>query len=447
MASVKELKNGMRVVGKYPPFAGAQGTVTRADLLPGGPGSKIRVNFDDALLGEVEILPKGVDLIGRVPAATASPSSAVPNNVIMSEFKIENLDDPSLDDFRPSINPKEYVSRTLAGGKTDIEVMLSYFERRKENDGYPINVALVGDTNSGKTFLVQVMAFEAAKVMGLKKPLPVFTLSGSSAISDHDLFGQYRPVIVNGKEQLVWMEGIVALAARLGGILYLDEVNAMSGSVTAAIHPLLDNRHQFVNVRRPVWKGTTVTNPDTGEEEHFGAYRPETVQASKDLWVLASWNPGYAGMAKTNEAFANRFKLLEWNYDDDVEKRIIKSPAVRLLGQALRNARAQRSLTTPIGTKALQLLEGDLANLGVEYALWAFSGQFVSNNEKIVVSEIIKDRSIAELLKEEFEPQPAEVSIEDVLSTEGESKSIDSVNEGSKATSQFNQFYSRTQTL
>jgi hypothetical protein len=176
-----------------------------------------------------------------------------------------------------------------------------------------------------------------------------------------------------------------------------------------------------------VWKGTTVTNPETGEESHHGAYRPETVKASKDLWVLASWNPGYAGMAKTNEAFANRFKLLEWNYDDDVEKRIIKSPAVRLLGQALRNARAQRSITTPIGTKALQLLEGDLAHLGVEYALWAFSGQFVSNNEKVVVSEIIKDRSIEELLREEFEKKPDEVTLEDVLNTTADSKSIGDV--------------------
>lgn len=410
MTSVKALRDGMRVVGKYPPFDGQEGTVIRATLEPGGPGSKIRVQFDDPVLGEVEILPKSVTLVGRANSATAQSSNLadLSPDVVISEIKIDSLDDPALDDFRPNINPKKYVSRTLAGGIKDIDVMLSYYDRRDDNDGYPVSVALVGDTNSGKTYLVQVMAFEIAKRMGLQKPLPIFTLSGSSAVTDHDLFGQYRPIVINGNEQLVWMEGIVALAARLGGILYLDEVNAMSGAVTAAIHPLLDNRHQFVNIRKPVWRGTVVTNPNTGEETHHGAYRPETVHANKQLWVLASWNPGYAGMSKTNEAFANRFKLLEWNYDEDVEKKIIKSPSVRLLGQALRTARAQRSISTPVGTKALQLLEGDLANLGVDYSLWAFLGQFVSQAEKIVVNEIIKDRGIEAMLRAEFEPQIAE---------------------------------------
>jgi MoxR-like ATPase len=409
MASVKELRNGMRVVGKYPPFKDAEGEITRSVLVPGGPGSKIQVTFDDPLLGTVEILPKGVELIGRVSVANAASSTTasattVVGNVIISDMRIESLDDPALDDFRPNINPANYVSRTLAGGKTDLEVMEAYFNRRDENDGYPVSVALVGDTQSGKTYLIQVQAFRIAKLLGLQKPLPLFLLAGSSAITDHDLFGQYRPIIVNGQERLVWMEGIVALAARLGGILYLDEVNAMSGSVTAAIHPLLDNRHQFVNIRKPVWKGTVEVDPITGVETHHGAYRPETVVANKNLWIMASWNPGYAGMAKTNEAFANRFKLLEWGYDEEVEKKLIKSPAVRLLGQALRNARAQRSITTPVGTRALQLLEGDLVHLGVDYSLWAFMGQFVSSQEKIVVNEIIKDRGIAIMMKDEFEP-------------------------------------------
>jgi MoxR-like ATPase len=410
MASTKELKEGMRVVGKYPPFKNAEGTITRATLLPGGPGSKIEVTFDDPLLGTTEILPKGVTILGRINVANAAPSnqqSQSSNGIVVSNLRIESLDDPALDPFRPTINPKNYVSRTLAGNLNDIDVMMKYFNRRDENDGYPVSVALVGDTQSGKTYLAQLMAFKVAEQLGLSKPLPVFTLAGSSAITDHDLFGQYRPVVINGNEQLVWMEGIVALAARIGGILYLDEVNAMSGAVTAAIHPLLDNRHQFVNIRKPVWDGRVLTDPVTGVETHEGSFRPEIVQADKNLWVLASWNPGYAGMSKTNEAFANRFKLLEWNYDEEVEKKLIKSPAIRLLGQALRNARAQRSITTPVGTRALQLLEGDLVHLGVDFSLWAFLGQFVSSNEKIIVTEIVKDRGIEDMLRAEFEPQPA----------------------------------------
>jgi hypothetical protein len=50
------------------------------------------------------------------------------------------------------------------------------------------------------------------------------------------------------------------------------------------------------------------------------------------------------------------------------------------------------------------LLEGDLVHLGVDYSLWAFMGQFVSSQEKIVVNEIIKDRGIAVMMRDEFEP-------------------------------------------
>jgi hypothetical protein len=52
----------------------------------------------------------------------------------------------------------------------------------------------------------------------------------------------------------------------------------------------------------------------------------------------------------------------------------------------------------------LQLLEGDLVHLGVDFSLWAFMGQFISPQEKIVVNEIIKDRGIEVMMKDEFEP-------------------------------------------
>jgi hypothetical protein len=236
--------------------------------------------------------------------------------------------------------------------------------------------------------LVELMAHVIAKKMGLTKPLPVFTLAGSSAITDHDLYGQYRP---DETGQLRWMEGIVALAARIGGILYLDEVNAMPGNVTAALHPLLDDRRSFVNIRKPV-------------SGAHGVWMPEVVKCSTDLWVLCTYNPGYAGMSKTNEAFANRFVWLPWGYDEDVEKKLIKSAAVRLLGQALRTARDTRAITSPVGTSSLQRLEDDLVHLGVDFALWAFTGQFTSKVEAAVVEEIIRDRSIREMIEKEMSP-------------------------------------------
>ena len=40
-----------------------------------------------------------------------------------------------------------------------------------------------------------------------------------------------------------------------------------------------------------------------------------------------------------NEAFINRFRHIRWGYDKDVEAKLIDSPAIRLLGEALRTAR------------------------------------------------------------------------------------------------------------
>ena len=407
MASAKQLRAQQRVVIKSGPFGGLHATVIDPAVIPDGMPNqrKILVNIDG--VGDEWVIPKLIMLPGQTPVATAAPSHVVTVTtdkpmVVTSVTKIESLDDPVLDQFRPT-RPKilkEYVSRTLPGNIKDIDVLVNYWSRR-DSSGYATNVGLVGDTQSGKTMLVEVMAFVIAERMGLSKPLPVFTLAGSSAITDHDLFGQYRP---DETGELRWMEGIVALAVRLGGILYLDEVNAMPGNVTSSVHPVLDDRRYFTNYRKPV------------RTEH-GNYMPEVTKCSTDLWTLCTYNPGYAGMSKTNEAFANRFVWLPWGYDEEVEKRLIKSPAIRLLGQALRTARETRAITTPVGTSALQRLEQDLIGLGVDFALWAFSGQFTSKTEASVVEEIINDKSIRMMLEaEEAARNPKEETpVEEVI--------------------------------
>jgi hypothetical protein len=423
MASAKALHSNMPIVIKSGPFGGLRATVIDPAVMPDGHPEQRKIRVDIEGVGEQWIIPKLVVIPGQQMAAFPQPMSnptttpalsatVLPSNpVVITETKIESLDDDALDPFRPQRKRimKDYISRTLPGNRKDTEVLSSYWERRK--DGYPINVGLVGDTQSGKTMLVEVMAFIIAEKMGLKKPLPVFTLAGSSAITDHDLFGQYRP---DSTGHLRWMEGIVALAARIGGILYLDEVNAMPGNVTAALHPLLDDRRCFVNIRKPVIN------------DH-GTWMPEVVTCSTDLWILCTYNPGYAGMSKTNEAFANRFVWLPWGYDEDVEKRLIKSPAIRLLGQALRTARETRAITTPVGTSALQRLEEDIMALGVDYALWAFCGQFTSRTEASVVEEIITDKSIRIMLEAEVAP-PAPAEPDDATAAPSNSVPTTTVN-------------------
>jgi hypothetical protein len=281
----------------------------------------------------------------------------------------------------------------MPNGMTDVEFLLTFTndDYRAKNELRPANVMLKGDTQSGKTFLVEVLAVAWAEKMGLPKPMPIFTLSGSAGVTDFDLFGQVTSYTdpATGVESLVWLPGIVDMAARCGGILYLDEINAMVERTTSSLHPLTDHRHQFVNRNKPVLRG--------------GQFMPETTTAHTDLWVIGTYNEGYRGMGEMNEAFLNRFRHIRWDYSDAVEKKLINSPAIRLLGEALRTARTanQRGLRTPVGTSALQHLEEDCIAFGIEMGLDVFVGLF-KNSEADVVREIIDGRSIRILLEQEM---------------------------------------------
>jgi len=318
---------------------------------------------------------------------------AVTGKAIIVATPITDPMDSRLDHFRPSkAKAKEgrYFNREMQNGMTDVDFMLTFTsdEYRGENEGRPANVMLKGDTQSGKTLLVEVLAVKWAEKLGLPKPMPVFTLSGSSGVTDFDLFGQTTTFTHpdNGVESLVWLPGLVELAAQVGGILYLDEVNAMGERVTSSLHPLADSRHMFINRNKAVLRNGTIM--------------PDVVSAHMDLWIIGTYNEGYRGMGEMNEAFINRFRTITWGYDSAVELKLIHSAAVRLLGDALRTSRAKNALRTPIGTAALQKLERDITTFGPVLALDILTGMFKANEREIVQS-IIEDRSIIVLLNEE----------------------------------------------
>lgn len=323
-------------------------------------------------------------------ALTAAPAMA--HTGFVTSAPITDPMDARLDHLRPSRSKvKKYMNRAMPNGMTDVQFLLAFTddEYRGDNEGRPQNVMLKGDTQSGKTFLVEALAVAWADKMGLPKPMPIFTLSGSSGVTDFDLFGQTTSYTdpATGQESLVWLPGVVDMAAQCGGILYLDEVNAMLERVTSSLHPLSDHRHHFVNRNKPVLRG--------------GQFMPDTVSASLDLWIIGTYNEGYTGMGVLNEAFNNRFRTILWDYDDEIEKKLIKSVTVRLLGDALRTARKANKIRTPIGTSALQGLERDVATFGPEMACNVLLGMF-KGNERDIVDSIITDRSIIVLMHEEL---------------------------------------------
>jgi MoxR-like ATPase len=339
------------------------------------------------------VIPKPQIIVREVPAEVPETAAEAPQAVLMATQAVAPLTDPMdprLDAYRPDpAKVKGYVSRIMSNGMTDVDFLLAFTTEayREENAGRPANIMFSGDTQSGKTLLVEVLAILWAKKLGLPKPMPVFTLSGSSGVTDFDLFGQTTAYTdEDGKERLVWLHGLVDLAARVGGILYLDEVNAMSERVTSSLHPLADQRHMFVNRNKPVQHGTD--------------FLPETVTANVNLWLVGTINPGYRGMSDMNEAFAGRFRHLPWDYDDKVEAKLISSPAVLSLASKLRTARSLNKLRTPVGTAALQRLERDLATFGIDAALEVFVGMFKVQERDQVRADIIDGSIKHHLVKE-----------------------------------------------
>lgn len=290
------------------------------------------------------------------------------------------IDDPRLDILRPDPALVEvYVSRKMRSGVSDIEYLMKKWRKRE-------NILLKGDTQGGKTMLINVLAIKIGEEMGLGKPVPVFTLSGSNGVTDFDLFGQTTVWTDpdTGTEHIVWLPGTADMAARVGGIFYLDELNMMPERTTSSIHPMTDWRRSFTN------RNKAVKVPGDG-------FIAETIKLSPDLWIAGTMNPNYRGAGALNEAFANRFRTLDWAYDPAVENRLIPNDAARALGDALRGARATGHIRTPVGTSALMRLCDDIIEDGVDMALFCLRSMF-DNDEQLTFDEIIESRSFKALL-------------------------------------------------
>lgn len=337
----------------------------------------------------------------QVVAFDAEQQQALVRSSIGAANPITDPMDDRLDHWRPKrAKVKRYVNRYMPNGWSDIEFLLMYQTDpyRRMNQMHPVNLALRGDTQAGKTLLVEALAvawsdwmkaeqIRKGEPVTFTKPMPVFTLSGSSGVTEYDLFGQTTNWTdpATGQSHLVWLPGIAALAAQCGGILYLDEMNAMRGNVTSALHSLVDSRHNFVNTRNPEMKD--------------GQIMAQVVTASLDLWVIATINEGYRDMGIANEAWNARFENILWGYDDKVETTLVKCPPIRAFADALRTARAAKAISTPVGTKSLEMFKLNVEHMGIDMAFATFLGMFQPQERK-KVSDIFVDRTFKGMLED-----------------------------------------------
>lgn len=139
---------------------------------------------------------------------------------------------------------------------------------------------LKGPTGCGKTRFVEHMAWRLG--------LPLVTVACNEDMTASDLVGRF---LLDAKGT-VWHDGPLTLAARYGGICYLDEIVEARQDTSVVIHPVTDARRIL-----PLEK------------------KGELVRAHPDFHLVVSYNPGYQSSIKDlKPSTRQRFVALDFDY-------------------------------------------------------------------------------------------------------------------------------------
>jgi nitric oxide reductase NorQ protein len=208
-----------------------------------------------------------------------------------------------------------------------------------------IPLLLKGPTGCGKTRFVEYMAYRlgqkvakpgVAEDAAADGPGSLYTVSCHEDLTARDLTGRY---IMRGGEA-VWIDGPATMAAKSGGILYLDEVVEARKDVTVVIHPLTDYRRML-----PI--------------ELLGTQ----IKAAPSFMVVISYNPGYQSIRKNlKPSTKQRFVALNFSYPPPEKEAIIVATESKidaktaeklvLLGNDIRNI-SSVDLEEGISTRSL----------------------------------------------------------------------------------------------
>ncbi|WP_409479060.1 CbbQ/NirQ/NorQ/GpvN family protein [Pseudobdellovibrio sp. HCB154] len=217
-----------------------------------------------------------------------------------------------------------------------------------------------GPTGCGKSQLVEYMAKKLNR--------PLIKVSCNEDTNAADLLGRY--LLKSG--ETVWQDGPVTQALRTSSILYLDELAEAREDVIVALHPLTDHRR----------------------EVHIDKIN-ETVKATNDFMVVASYNPGYQkGIKELKPSTKQRFVCLSMDYlNVHDETRLIAEVAqislktaeqLALLGQKIRTKEGlmlKETVSSRLLINAASLIKN---NLSTRLACHLAIAEVLSDDREIV---------------------------------------------------------------
>lgn len=145
-----------------------------------------------------------------------------------------------------------------------------------------------GPTGCGKTRFIEYMSWRLGAGPQGGTGMPLITVACHEDLTASDLVGRY---LLRG-EEMVWVDGPLAIAVRKGALCYLDEIVEARKDTTVLIHPLADHRRIL-----PL--------------ERLGKVLP----AHPDFLLVISYNPGYQSALKDlKHSTRQRFLAIDFDY-------------------------------------------------------------------------------------------------------------------------------------
>jgi len=344
------------------------------------PDIDIPANFSG---GEMITVDKTSDMDLRVPPSLPEQKTFEVVKTIVQGVAVNGHSDLNGIDFASLIpqNPPPYYPVRVAGKVTDWDIMVRTFEvcrctkpqwyTPKGPDGkirglkfcrvckrpnWRRPILLKGEQSTGKNTMIDCLAH--------KFQLPEFRIEFDDTTDESLLVGDVLPSI-DRDTPFKFTYAALCLAAKYGGIFVGDEAFMIRAECSSILNNLL-TPNGYIYVKR--------TN--------------EIVRPHPNFWFIATGNEGYEGTKELNKALLARFRILEIEYNDNVDRKLTGDKRLVECARKLRNLYAESRIDQPVGPRDLIRFKEDELMFGTKVAIKLFTNKFGKDYRSIVIDAL-----------------------------------------------------------